>query len=366
MNMAERKFILIGDSLAVGFSDPQGEIKLGWAYYFKNELQLSDDSCVISAHERYGFTTEAGGEDVINTGGINTYTNGFLNLLNQVQVAKPSDITDIIVLGGLNDCYSNASKSDIINEINKFYVAAGKFYYNAKVWIGMLGRCKFDTGNSTIKRIRDVVLPAMKSSKCTYITNCEHLCHKYWLYNSNDTIHLTNEYYEEIGRQIAHQFETGIAVCGETVNPEFTHDSGNFSLVNNPPIGQGGVSQNDGIITFYGVKDCCFWVSNNVSLLIDWNDNVTSVHLGNINNNTYYSGVGDNIIPVTGFIGIKPAQDSSDEKFFNFSGILNLNANHVNLDIEAIMTPESYQYKNGCISRICFMYPTVSCSALLG
>lgn len=353
MDSGGKKYVLIGDSLGCG----QGSDKQhGWAYYFAQ--QVGFDNCVISVHAHYGFTR-------VEEESKSSFPNGFLELLNVAKITNPSEITDVIVLGGLNDCYSGAGTDVLLSAINDFYARAKQLCPNAEVWTGMLGSCSSDYDNSTLRRIREVVLPVMKSSSCRYIHNCEYLCRKYWLYS--DTIHLTDVYYQEIGRQIAAEFRNGINVSGNTVYPKFVYDNSIFHAVDNPPIQTNGVMQ-DGVTTiFHGTKSCCFWPINNSKLHILWKDNAMSIHLGNTDVNTYYSGIGDNIIPVTGFLGYIPEEgEDLTEKFYNFSGALNVNARHVNLDIGAVMGTNTFVYLKGYITRICFMYPTTCVSTLLG
>ena len=164
---------------------------------------------------------------------------------------------------------------------------------------------------------------------------------------------------------ISEQSERANKNIQSIVYPQFSYDSKIFKQVDNKPIQTAGMARNDDTIIIYGTNGCCFWPVNNNVLRTMWKDNVTSISLGDIDSTTYYIGKGENIIPVAGFIGVSPFNNPMVEKFYNFSGALNINNRHINLDIEAIMGYDTFVYVDGYITRICFMFPTICINSTL-
>lgn len=139
-----RKFILIGDSYAVGVYD--GGIVNGWTHYFKDKLGLTEGvNC---------FTSAIGGS------GFNDPDDTFLGLLQALNstIDDKDSITDIVVAGGHNDtatinAAADAQYNALIAAITAFYNYARQNYKNARVWISYISKTMGQT-QAWIERAR--------------------------------------------------------------------------------------------------------------------------------------------------------------------------------------------------------------------
>ena len=163
-----KKYLLVGDSYGEGYT-PDGTIE-SWCIKFKNQLNLSDDKCIIKARGGYGFARP-------------NYK--FYDLINEVN--SDSNITDVIILGGYND--SDYTFSEINSGVSSCKNLINQKFPNAKISIGMVGWCNLsDRLIGLFSTIQNYKISATNNS-ITYIDNIEYSLHDYFNYFSSDNIH---------------------------------------------------------------------------------------------------------------------------------------------------------------------------------
>ena len=136
--------------------------------------------------------------------GFSNATGKFITLMENATVTDPDKITDIIVLGGINDAFV---LSDVDDDIAAFVASAKTHYPNAKVHIGVLA-------GSTSLSIKDSIPEVLKVySACTkhgaaYITNCEYIMANQLLIGS-DGVHPTQAGSDYIAQSIVNYLLNG-------------------------------------------------------------------------------------------------------------------------------------------------------------
>ena len=122
-----KRIICIGDSIAQGWY-PGGTQLLGWPERLRNRLGLA-------ANVDF-FTGAAGGIGFVanNDGSGSTFDVTLQNL----SVTNPETITDIYVVGGVNDATIHANKSSMINAVAALCAHARSRFPNAHVHLGCI------------------------------------------------------------------------------------------------------------------------------------------------------------------------------------------------------------------------------------
>lgn len=139
-----RKFILIGDSFGygvVGGGAPRGT---GWLEGFAQNMPVGtcfylNDTEVSELEGVAGFCS----------------TLPFLDILTEIYNTKftsvnPTEITDIVVLGGSNDLGVGATVSDLDIAIKAFITYANSHFPNARIKIGVLAKKIYDIYNGNV------------------------------------------------------------------------------------------------------------------------------------------------------------------------------------------------------------------------
>lgn len=118
-----RRFICIGDSYNIINTNDPTETVQPWGYYLQNYMQLSNS-------QFYNFGKSGAGWAKTN--------NQFITLLqdNEANITNKNTITDILVLGGVND--NAMTNSEIFNAIKEFSNYCLQNYPNAIITIGLL------------------------------------------------------------------------------------------------------------------------------------------------------------------------------------------------------------------------------------
>lgn len=194
--LANKKFILCGDSYAGGISPDPGAV--GWFSGFITLNGLTLDSNCFTPHD---VPILAGNSKFSR---VNT-TRSFYDQLKAVYDNYTTDIedeiTDIIVLGGSNDFAEN--ESDIFNGMSDFMTFAKANYPNAVVKVGVLAG--FTANDHTkLARFEKVLIQYRRISELggIYISNSEYICAKKSLISSDGT-HPTAAGYTEINKYVA-------------------------------------------------------------------------------------------------------------------------------------------------------------------
>lgn len=111
----KRRYILIGDSYMTAQNG-------AFPQTFKHALNLSDTDCYISAQGGSGWMT----------------TTSFLDLIKRLTVEEPLSITDILILGGVND--GTRSYSELSSAMYNFNTYIKSIFPNARVSLGFISR----------------------------------------------------------------------------------------------------------------------------------------------------------------------------------------------------------------------------------
>lgn len=184
----ERKFILIGDSYAYGYTSDEGEVG-GWIDSFVNTFGLVSGTDVF-LHDRYraGLTGTPGFSSALGTRQYSTQ----LQWIIDNEVPANTEITDIIVLGGTNDL--NQIEANIITGMDTFFNICKLNYPKANVKVGcLLGYNGPDPygWRDNFKKVVDLYTRVINYG-AHYILNSEYICADASLYgNRNDY----NDYY---------------------------------------------------------------------------------------------------------------------------------------------------------------------------
>ena len=169
----DRKYILIGDSYAVG-ETPQGNIT-SWEQLFIDYTGISSSNVIKKAQ---------GGSGFVNLGN----NKNFQTLLEEVTSAD--DITDIIVLGGYNDRSYNSTQ--IKNAINSFKIKATEKFPNANIHVGFVGWCKIASNFYALEEAINVYKDCCMLYDIHYLSGIEYSLHEYYSNFSSDDVHPNN------------------------------------------------------------------------------------------------------------------------------------------------------------------------------
>lgn len=226
-NLSGRKFIFIADSYGV----------LGWTADVINRTG-------IDAH-----ALNVGGAGFVGAGGGTTWLQALTTYTTSVDDDYKNSITDIIILGGINDF--GIGRTSIMIAIDNFVTYAHNNYPNAMIGCGCLSWAKRDNDISTYIT---TVIPTYRemfskyNGYCYYIDKMYVPMHNYSVM-ATDGIHPTTEGVNDIvdyiigwlltGRpgyvrdiQPTLAAETGVTLSGGSINTKLTTDGVCLSMSN--------------------------------------------------------------------------------------------------------------------------------------
>lgn len=215
-----RKIICIGDSYAESPSLAESWATLVGTY--------------LDAVEWYVVSRPGGGFQVNGS-------NQFLDGLRNVNVQDASEITDIIVAGGINDANTVTDYGDILTGITAFANYAKEHYINARIWIGFIGYTVFGSTYSpnvnsvTYLNTVNVYQKACGLNGCAWLTNAQHVMHQYSYLSTADLLHPN-----AFGSQAIAEC---IASCVKGGSPNWISDGDYMRL--SPIEGDGNTINND-------------------------------------------------------------------------------------------------------------------------
>lgn len=220
---AERKFVILGDSYAGGYTPDSAERK-GWFHYFITQNGLTLGTNVFKSSATGVGNSKFSLEDT-ELSFVNHLRSVVENVLPSYNVS-PLDITDIIVLGGTNDIAYNSSQ--ISAGMAAFFSYQKEHFPNAFVKVGVLSGSTDKTYTHQNGFI-NVIANYQNCGKygAAYITNSEFICANRELFSS-DGIHPSVSGYEAISKytsSIIDAYSVDV-LYSEYTTTLFTFDSG--------------------------------------------------------------------------------------------------------------------------------------------
>ena len=188
----KRTFILIGDSLGLGYVSSTGKSGRGWIKWFQD--LYPQFNFIVGPYEGnglMGFTTGIDG---------NAFYNALFNVVMPTGIEK-TDVTDIVVLGGTND-YFNGNWNNIYANISAFCDYARVNFPYATVRVGCFcePRCSLGAENGPKYGWLSEAYKSVEERGGVYITGLERLLCDNSLFGSrvNDApdVHLTQAGYD--------------------------------------------------------------------------------------------------------------------------------------------------------------------------
>lgn len=204
--IGSRRFVIIGDSYAEGFT-PDGNVT-SWSAVMVSRLGLRADQYEILYRGGAGFSVAYQGKS-------------FSDLLNDSSISDPDTVTDIIVEGGYNEY--GQTWATVEPAIASFISIAKNKYPNAKVWIG---HCGWKRDGQAIYQLSNSVHRYMLGCEkygAAYISNVQYALHDYFNAFASDGIHAN-----QIGQYRIAEITTDVilggsgAIYGEYATPAFT------------------------------------------------------------------------------------------------------------------------------------------------
>ncbi len=118
--LSEKKYVFVGDSYAASYDT----LGCSWLRDFVNNYDIPATNYYDATYSGTGFTT------------TRTFKNNIENIINTI--TDPDDITDVVVLGGINDVLYGTI-SDIGSAITDFCTYCRTQFPNAAISIGFVG-----------------------------------------------------------------------------------------------------------------------------------------------------------------------------------------------------------------------------------
>lgn len=214
-SLKNKRFILVGDSYGAD-SAHGGLAYKTWVDYFKDALGLDDNSCYLACYGGTGFAGHFGG-----------YT--YLSYLQTISanISNPETITDIVVMGGMND--ASCSNEEIENGIKEFITYCKTTFPNAEITAGMIGFSATIDGDSR-KRLFNLYVTVTRAYQKIatyggrYVRISGALAYSSDL--TSDNIHPTEEAEKILGNAIVTAYLTGCADVLRYGAPTFTPATG--------------------------------------------------------------------------------------------------------------------------------------------
>jgi len=192
LNTSDRKILFIGDSIMYGTNPDvtSGRIK-AFAEYFCDEAGLTvGTNAFIESEPSAGFLA------------VGQKGNTFQDLLENFSDLDKTEITNIIVVGGLNDAgYTGLTEDMLHNAIKSFVTYAKTNYPNAYVMIGSIA-CSPSTGYSPYDKLNIVNRCYAMSDygvNCKPLKYCKSAIHN-TDYFASDKIHLNQYGQKSLGK----------------------------------------------------------------------------------------------------------------------------------------------------------------------
>lgn len=139
-SVLNRKFLIVGDSYALGYSQ-SGTLYTPFPTYISANSNISVECVATSGAGFANIGTGAGeGKNFLAT--LQSYT------------GEKNEITDIIVAGGYNDRTHNSP--EITNAVKKFYAYATENFPNAKISVAFIGWSLFPTEYESLRATAQV------------------------------------------------------------------------------------------------------------------------------------------------------------------------------------------------------------------
>lgn len=208
--MLPKKFVLIGDSYGNGYT-PEGNIT-SWCELFKNNMNLSNENCIINAKNGYGFARP-------------NYL--FSVLLNEL--SEDNNVTDVVILGGYND--TPYSYSEINIGIKNCKNIVNSKFPNAKLHIGMVGWANISDRLIKLFNTINNYKISCQNNNVNYIYNIEYTLHDYFTDFASDNIHPNENGQIYIAYNLTNYFinnkvevNRNYINCGISINSELFSD----------------------------------------------------------------------------------------------------------------------------------------------
>ena len=206
-----RKYVLIGDSLGMGYSHETGNHGHGWVYYAKQAL--GESNCVYASIVGGGFT------EAIPYNWLYQLQNADFSTIHE------EDITDICVFGGSNDIDDTVANIDAA--ISAFITYCKTTFPNVeRIRIG----CFAEIGYTETIRQRYITCQKYGAE---YIGDMENLLHNISLFDDTRHLHLSEAGYEAMSPYVIDCILYG--KCDYTFRyktTQFTGQSGNPHAIN--------------------------------------------------------------------------------------------------------------------------------------
>lgn len=231
--LKDKKYILIGDSY-VNYPSPT----TGYAKYLKDYTGLVEDTNI--------FTRGVAGSSFHDT----TYS--FTACLQGIasRIDNKNEITDIIVVGGIND--RNASQADITAGIVDFVTYAHTTYPNAKIHLACVGWHRQDGQTSAyfLNAVRVYKICAGAYQHLDYITDSEYIFNDYSLLDV-DLGHPLEAGAKLIARGLANWFKNGLVRTERSrITSTFAH---NTALLNSGDMNIWEFNEGDHVSVNFGL-----------------------------------------------------------------------------------------------------------------
>jgi len=217
--LTEKRYIFIGDSYNTTDTPSGGTQIVPWSSYLDNYLSGVKYHSGVSGS---GFAS-----------GTKTFLDQLVDL--SATISDKDKITDIVVLGGVND--GDKSYSAIINGIISFADYAAANYPNAMITVGMISGTRNWVGKQRLMSIVDYY-NSYSAPNYRHIDNAYTFYHNYNEYQSDD--HPLPAGSRRIAHNVANFLNYGASECSlinsgsvDLSKGEFTLSSGNINLLEN-------------------------------------------------------------------------------------------------------------------------------------
>lgn len=188
----KRTFILIGDSLGVGYVSSTGRRGRGWIKWFQD--LFPQFNFIVGGYEGNGLMGFTSGSDG------HAFYNALSNVIMPTGLEK-TDVTDIVVLGGTND-YFNGASNKIYENISAFcdYARANFPYATVRVGCFCEPRCSLGAEHGPRSGWLSDAYKSVEARGGVYINGLERMLCDNSLFGANingaPDVHLTQAGYD--------------------------------------------------------------------------------------------------------------------------------------------------------------------------
>lgn len=196
--LVNRQYISIGDSYNTAFVPPGGVLTVPWSEYLRNMVP----------HVAW-FDSGVAGSGFVS--GTLTFQQQLNNIAATIQ--NKNDITDIIVLGGVND--ADKSEAIITAGIESFIGYCAETFPNAIVTIGMVSGTRNWVGKKRLMHLNDLFQTVISPyTNARVIGNAPAYYHNYDQYQPDD--HPLPAGAKQIAYYVANYLKTGVSTVTES------------------------------------------------------------------------------------------------------------------------------------------------------